>query len=257
MFMRARVPIYNGSQSLEMTKRYNYTTPLEKTAQSAFYALRNHKEVTTIWNRINNTAIWECATCCFNRWQPDTMEEFKVQYESHKNHKELINHYATVLRDNDPFKQQHSVYYWFIIYHLIVETFRGCQREKQIEEYLQHNGFEVVHGDDEDDIYCGIDLIASNDACSYALQVKPISFFRGNNNQGLIEDRKRAFQKEQNTLDKYGIPTYYIIYNGDELVRNSKGKLCHRLKDLITRDGKTKIDINQEINDISKLTHQN
>lgn len=208
---------------------------------NAFNKLRQNQTVKKAWQKINNTKIWGCASCLYESYgQPETVCEFYHNYIKDDEHKKLLKHYTTVLYNADGGKERKSIYFYFIIYHLFTETLIGCQREQRIMQMLSDIGFEVNNAEDEDDIYNGIDFIICKDNRNYAIQVKPISFFLGNKNEGLIKDRINAFNKEKNTWLKYNIPTYYIIYNGDEIVKNPNGKYCNKLADLINQDGTTK-----------------
>lgn len=134
-----------------------------------------------------------------------------------------------------------EVYIKNVYTHVIIETFDGQMCEQNVNQLLTNIGYtyEKPHGN-EDSKY-GIDFkVYKDNVLSFMLQIKPISFFLGTKNASLISDRKSAFAKQDLVLQKYNVPTYYMIYDIDNVGnirwRSENEKLCFELCRLCNRD---------------------
>ena len=92
---------------------------------------------------------------------------------------------------------------------LILKTMDGIEKEFAFKRLLQDRGNSVEKAWGSLDT-SGVDLIVND---RYYVQVKPISFFKGNNNRGLLIDRLKLL-KQSDSLDK---PLFIMIYDGDSL----------------------------------------
>lgn len=220
---------------------------IENKTKEAFRLL--NKRLKKTWDTINDTYTWGCASCLYDKYQPKSVEDFYIQYVDDPYDPQdpqysgrnicYILQYAKKLQELDNCTFSIDMYYLYIIYHLITETYYGCSKETVLQEELKKRGYEVMNANDNDDIYNGIDLILSKDGKKYAIQCKPFTFFKGNNNKGLIEDRIKAIQKQENTYNKYRIPTYYVIYDHQGWIKNENDGYCFSLRQLITKEGKS------------------
>lgn len=134
-----------------------------------------------------------------------------------------------------------DVYIKNIILHTIIETYNGQKIEETIEEYIKDKGYNVTRCYGDEDAEFGMDLKVFNDKQKFAIQIKPLSFFKGNKNESLINDRISAFVKEQKCYEKYHMKIYYIVY---DILKDSKFKLLKnddkilfRLAQLCYRNG--------------------
>lgn len=97
---------------------------------------------------------------------------------------------------------------------LICGTINGFIAEDKVKEVIEKRGNKVVHASPELDAN-GVDLIVNN---RYYVQVKPVTFFYGNSNQGLLQDR----QKMLNQAKKLDKPLYVMVYKKEGLVVDPK-----------------------------------
>lgn len=101
--------------------------------------------------------------------------------------------------------------------HTIIETFDGQLKERQVNQILTNFGYTYEKPNNDEDSKYGIDFkVFKEGKLIFVIQVKPISFFIGNKNQSLINDRKNAFKKEALVREKFNVPTYYMIYSVEE-----------------------------------------
>lgn len=127
--------------------------------------------------------------------------------------------------------------YHYYIWEVIINAYNGFKKELDIMADLQAQGHKVEHSTQEQDAEYGIDLIVDD---KYFIQIKPISFIRGNNNASLINDRKLAIFKQEKAMKDYGKPTFFIFYDRKtSKTITTNGKLCHKLSDYINSDGTT------------------
>lgn len=142
-----------------------------------------------------------------------------------------------------------DVYIKNIYMHVIIETYDGQKIENEIKQrLLKDYNISLSQSYGEDDAVMGIDMKNNK----YALQIKPISFFRSNKNISLIKDRAHAFIKRYKCFQKYGINTYYIVYDiiddkQYKLYEHSNGKITFYLEELCNKDGTVNSDNNNNL----------
>lgn len=208
------------------------------------------------WYGLNGTDNVGCCTYLYKKYgYPDTYEDFYNSYvndtlssgkENGRNEHYLYK-IAKVLAKKDNYRFTMEEYFSYIIKKLIADTLDGAQMESKVNEMLLSKGLITEAPTLVEDTKYGIDLkVYKENKLVCMIQVKPHTFFIGNNNQSLIKDRVKALVKEQNVKNLYHVPTAYIIYNKNtkEFIRTN-GKLTHRLSQLINEDGTTKNIINK------------
>lgn len=206
------------------------------------------------WYGMNYTKDFGSVAYLYKKYgYPNTCEAFYNKYISdHKeNSKENGRNYyyliakANELREKDNNMYPINVYFDFLMQKLIVDTKNGLEKESEVKKMLEESGFTCTIPTLNEDKDFGIDLkVYSDNQLLCMIQVKPNTFFKGNNNESLINDRKKAIEKEKKTISIYNVPTFFIIYkkdNGEFLQRN--GKYCFKLNNLINNDGTTKNNI--------------
>lgn len=143
-------------------------------------------------------------------------------------------------------------FYDAIILHAVIETVFGNIMESTAATAYRNRGFDVEETDGRDDRSLGIDFIATMDESKLLVQVKPISFFRGEK-ADLVKDRVTTWKKHKMGLEKYPEASYaYMIYDPQGKWLKSKGKFNFKYEDLITEDGKAKTSID----DKTKYIHE-
>lgn len=118
--------------------------------------------------------------------------------------------------------------------HIIIETFDGHMAEKECGDILNNLWYCYEKPNGDEDALLAIDFkVKKGDKLIFLLQIKPISFFRGNKNESLIEDRKYAFEKIRKCRKIFNVPTFYMVYksNDDGTVKwlTENNKLCFKL----------------------------
>lgn len=203
------------------------------------------------WYGLNSTTNCGCCTYLFKKYgQPETVQEFYNSYindhvinsRTNGRNEDYLLGVAKVLQELDNFRENTDVYFIYIIQKLFVDTFNGCQKEKEVKDIIENAGFKCESPTYNEDIKFGIDLkVYKNNILKYLVQVKPNTFFYGNNNKTLINDRKNAIIKEERSNEKYKVPTYYVIYskNTGKFIPTKNNKLCHKLTNLIDNEGLT------------------
>lgn len=125
--------------------------------------------------------------------------------------------------------------------HVIIETFDGQIKEQDVNQLLVNMGYTYEKPEKNEDSRFGIDFKVYKDCkLAFVLQIKPISFFLGRHNRSLIEDRIGAFEKQSLVLNKFNVPTYYMVYKADDNGKvgwlTENGKLCFELKRLCNQE---------------------
>ena len=208
------------------------------------------------WYGMNCTNVFGCVTYLFKKYgYPSSPEEFYNMYindewnyyfakEQGRSYKHLLQH-AKELRRKDGNLFPLSVYFDFMCQKLFVDTFYGLAMESEVKKMLEESGFTCTTPTLWEDKDYAIDLkVYMDDNFICIVQVKPNTFFKGNGNDSLINDRKSAIEKEKKVTSIYNVPTFYIIYKKDsgKFIEHN-GKYCFRLHDLINNDGTTKNNI--------------
>lgn len=143
-----------------------------------------------------------------------------------------------------------------LITHAIFETVDGHLSEIEFErQYLNKDEYDIERTYGDLDSRCGVDIIATRklDGVKYFFQIKPISFFKGNRNLSLKNDRKEfLFVKQNNLISIMRERGYdgdctilFIIYENKDgniiFHKNARnGKYCWCLSELIDNNGEVK-----------------
>lgn len=143
--------------------------------------------------------------------------------------------------DTGDFDTPLSEYFDAIILHTIVETYVGIDFEKRAIECLENNGYQIVHGTDEEDSAMNIDFKVYKDGkLMFFIQVKPISF--------IVSDRIHTFKDRMNVFEKHvkgnerypGVPYFYLIYDPYTnmwVYNEQQQRSLFRYDELVKRDG--------------------
>lgn len=228
----------------------NYTvneTRCKETFNKLNYRLKNK------WYKLNSTSNVGCMTYLYKKYNnPETYQQFYDLYVSDTKtdnpktcgrNEEYITKVATQLGNLDGNQETLETYYDYIIQKLIIDTFNGLKKETEMKQELEKHGYRCEEPTYTEDTDLAIDFkIYKNDELYCLAQVKPHTFFIGNSNYSLINDRKLALQKQAIAEKQFYVPVVYFIYNknNNQWIKNSNGKITHRLTNLINIDGTTK-----------------
>jgi hypothetical protein len=97
-------------------------------------------------------------------------------------------------------------------------------------DWFTYYGGEVSKASEYEDRVLGVDIWVKYKGKKYGIQIKPISFIIGNNNESLIRDRKKALKRD----------VFFIFYYNDGSYlkdANHKNQIFWRLKQFINTDG--------------------
>lgn len=213
-----------------------------------------------LWYGMNTTDNFGCLSYLYFKYNcPSTVDEFITKYvedaDTDKNRKlcgKSAMHLATQalkLREKDNNRCEPKVYNDYLIKKLFYDTMNGLRKEKEMMEIMEDLGFYIQHSNFYEDAKMGVDIWLQNGIGDNvaAIQVKPQSFFIGDSNKSLINDRKEALRKEKYTECLTGCPTFVVIYapNG-EWLKNDNGKYCFTFNQLLNVDGTCKVSrVNQ------------
>ena len=164
--------------------------------------------------------------------------EFKYYGRTEDEIEEVARKYMTECNDNSFTFEE---YVKNVYVHTIIETFDGQMKEQNISQLLVNMGYTYEKPKDNEDSRFGIDFkVFKDNRLVFVLQIKPISFFIGTHNRSLIEDRIGAFEKQSLVLDRFKVPTYYMVYKVDDdgVVEwlSEDGKMCFELKRLCNQE---------------------
>ena len=222
---------------------YNTKMKLDGRLKNLFYSL-------------NTTANFGCATYLYKKYgYPNTLMEFWTKYKNdakvgskyNGRSMEYVALQAHRLAELDNYQESNQDYLKYIFAKVFLDTMVGMRFEKKAQEICKQNGYKIEDVTVEDDKDYGIDFkISKDDKLQYLIQVKPSTFFKGVRNESLINDRKNCFKKEKKSIEKYKVPTLYMIYDraSGEFIENGKGKKTYRLKNLLYENGQPKIMFN-------------
>lgn len=133
--------------------------------------------------------------------------------------------------------------------HVIHETYDGQLVENIVEGILSKKGYRVEPSQGKYDSGYGIDRFCyRGEQLLFTVQIKPISFFKGDKNLSLIEDRIKAFDNDDRIRNKFKVKPYYIVYEykGDSendicFICNERQQMAFLLEDLCERNGSSKV----------------
>lgn len=192
----------------------------------------------------------------YQKYQPKDYQDFYDKYTSDTTGDKPEHHgrteeelrkiaqnyklYANSTLDDDMFFKN-------LLWHIIVQTYEGHKQEQVLIEYMNQYELNASSCNPDMDAVYGTDIEATYNNKKFYVQVKPITFFYGNNNQSLLNDRINAIKKYNKTIADYNAITYYVIYEKgkDGEIKwwyNEKGKLFNKLSDLIAPTGITKFN---------------
>lgn len=222
------------------------------------------------WNAIAGRGyIGDCSNL-FQRLKPTSYYDFYLKYtqdgeetkhdrktfkycgRTEEEVEELANLYKSLCKD-DSFTIEE--YIRNIYMHTLIETYDGQMKEVYVTRLLTNMGYTYEKPNSDEDGIMGIDFkVFKNNELKFVIQVKPYSFFKGNSNKALIEDRINAFNKEQKVTNILKVPTYYMVYESfdDGTIKwlNENGKFAFELSRLCNKDG---ISYNSKYN-LTELT---
>ena len=134
-------------------------------------------------------------------------------------------------------------FYDAIVLHAVVETCLGMIKEREAEEMYERAGYDIEETDGNDDRTLGIDFIARNEDKIFLVQVKPISFFRGEK-LDLVSDRRIVWNKHEKGMEKYPSASYtYMIYDPSGLWLSKDGRKNFRYGELIDQYGRPIVSV--------------
>ena len=194
------------------------------------------KSLNDIWHK-HGSPKHKSGNCtqCFQDWENSTntnkssfvdfgsfyLQNCKSIDEVYALAEELKSHFQTV---KDNFNQQElneilniENIVDLIILHSVVETYRGFAVENEVKKYLLSKNKNVFKDVTLDTEY-SIDLLVETNTPNYfaGIQVKPISFFLGNENKDntLRIDRNKFFENVKKVKEKYKTieNVYFAIY---------------------------------------------
>ncbi len=214
--------------------------------------LKHNNRLKNKWYKLNSTSNLGCVTYLYRKYNyPATYQDFFNAYvRDHKENSktngrsiEYLSKVASDLSSLDGNKCDISVYFDYIVQKLIIDTFNGLQKEFEAKKLIEKHKLQVEEPTYYEDTDLAIDLKVIKVNCMIcAIQVKPHTFFLGNSNRSLINDRRLAIKKENKVKENLNVPVYYLIYNKNsgEWIRTESGKLLHHLNHLVNEDGTTK-----------------
>ena len=222
----------------------------ENKCKDAF--LKNNNRLKNKWYKLNSTSNVGCMTYLYRKYNyPATYQDFFNAYvQDHKKNSKINGRsieYLTKVASNlsilDGNKCDISIYFDYVVQKLIIDTFNGLQKEFEAKELIENHNLQVEEPTYSEDTDLAIDMkVKKNNMVKCAIQVKPHTFFLGNSNRSLVNDRRLAIKKENKVKDNLKIPVYYLIYNKNsgQWIKTESGKLLHHLNNLVNEDGTTK-----------------
>lgn len=176
------------------------------------------KKYSYLWHKYApKKNIGDCMSNC-KEYNPKTYNDFYHYYlQNVKNISEILEIAKNFLNDI-PDKSFTTLEECvdILIYHSVIETYRGWVREKKIEEFLKSKGGEILKNNGEDDSKRGIDILLTHRGNLVIIQVKPSSFIYSIKSD-CIKDRIEAYKKMYEALQKYPNAKYFFcIYNSND-----------------------------------------
>lgn len=168
------------------------------------------------------------CTELFRRHNPTSYEDFYRKYITYaKEHPNKVIYYRGLSYDEllhtaEEYKKMTeekvdvnydlSVYFYDLVCHIIIETYNGQNIERSFINYLTSLGYKCDNFVGRIDAKYGVDIRVTNKNDNvYAIQIKPISFFKSNKTD-VQEDRISLCLKYTEAMAVLGIETFYAIY---------------------------------------------
>ena len=208
------------------------------------------------WKKFaGRNSIGDCSNL-FQRLQPTDYYDFYVKYtkdgEETVHNRETYKHYGRTEKEIEEVARNYmnecgNTSFSFdefvknVYMHTIIETYDGQKKEECVNQILANLGYTYEKPQNIEDSRFGIDFkVFKENKLVFVLQIKPISFFLGNKNYSLIQDRISAFEKQMLVQNKFNVPTYYMVYKSDDdgnvSWMSENGKLCFELKHLCNQE---------------------
>lgn len=176
-------------------------------------------------NKIGN------ITQLFRAYQPKTSEEFYNKYIEDGGGRRLLE--AAILLENSS-KIDINICQAYIYKKLFVEAFNGCYKELEMKELVENKGYDFAFPTPLEDQKLGVDgKVFKNNKLEFFIQLKPASFFRSNR-PILVRKRIEMMKKWRLTKEKFGVETFYLIYDNNGWIKN-EDSILFRISDLIER----------------------
>lgn len=197
------------------------------------------REFADIFYKYNSSKWLGCVSDEFTSAKPKTMKEWYKHYTTNVMSAMELYKLCEMIHRLCRLNCTVDDLFLYFVWEVIINVFDGFRKELRIMEMLTNTGHTCEHSTGQMDREYGIDFIVDD---KYFIQVKPITFIRGNNNASLINDRRLAILKKEKALKDFGKPTYYMFYDKatESLVKGKNGKYCHNIDDLINNDGTLK-----------------
>lgn len=220
----------------------------------------NLNKYDTIWKE--NFAARRVRGDCsylYEKFKPTSYEDFYDKYvqdgeTTYENRKSLNSYHRG--RSEEEILQESFRYYTIIkenypndnvrikdcinnfIGKTIHDTFDGHYAENMSDKLLASYGFVTAKPQGDSDSLYGIDRYCYKDnELKFLVQVKPKSFFEGNNYPSKIKERQYAFSKESKAEEVFKVPVYYLVYKRDKV---DKSYIA-----FLTRDNKSAFKLNE------------
>ena len=210
------------------------------------------KEFNLVWYKLNNRNNVGDMSYIYHKLQPTDYQDFYTKYTQDAYTDETIQHKGRtevyiidIARKYQAYSGRYDItlYTFFlnVLWHIIVQTFDGHKKENELINWLKGKGIDARPADSTLDAEYGVDIVIYNEnQPKQFLQCKPISFFKGNLNESLKNDRKISLKKYQKSYNIYGIRTYYTAYSRDGRWLKQNNKYCFKLETMINSDGTTR-----------------
>lgn len=200
------------------------------------------------WNGLNSTQNLGCVTYLYKKYnRPETVEEFYNAYtadtatsstqdlRTYGRSEEYLENVTNTLAENDGNRFEFEDYFSYILKKLFYDTINGAKKETELANLLKSKGYIIKDPTFYEDTKLGVDMFVYKDGkLLFIIQVKPHTFFIGDRNQSLINDRRKALDKEKKCKERFRVPVFYCIYDKQgKWLRNDKGRMCWKLDTLI------------------------
>lgn len=145
----------------------------------------------------------------------NTLEDFENYYFEHFNYHIFVDTSKAFKRklESAGMKITYNEAYYYTWIRVIYDTYNGIvQQEYSIQLMFLDASYTVRHTTPTEDRYYSIDMEVSKDGKTYAIQIKPISYYYGilNDKEIIVKAFKRDIEHNEEYLKKF--PKNKIIY---------------------------------------------